>query len=132
MADAAKNIDDVYPPVPRPDDTWWMVRSAISGGSTTLYAFTPLSVKQHPNKEKAEQYVKDKIAVAKPSEVKIIGGPFSNNEAFMWTTLNPYVMEDNTSVAKDEDYPKKGNNNDDEDQKVPDGCFRNEDGTISC
>lgn len=111
MADAKKTVnpDDIYPTPPRPDSTWWVVRTTIVQGSTTLLAYTPLSVQQHPYKDKAEQYMKDKVALIKPTEVKITGGPFSREEAFAWTTLNPYTY-DNGSGGGSESVaaPKRG------------------------
>lgn len=117
MADAKKTVnpDDIYPTPPRPDSAWWVVRTTIVQGSTTLLAYTPLSVQQHPYKDKAEQYMKDKVALTKPTEVKIIGGPFSREEAFAWTTLNPYTYDNgsgggNENVAATKKGEKSSNN----------------------
>lgn len=111
---ASNSIDDLYPTPARPDSTWWVVRTQVpdSAGTNTLVAFTPLSVPIHPNKDKAEQYMKDKVAIVKPSEVKIILGPVSREEAFSWCTLNPYVIQSATESAAQPGAELKGGNPD--------------------
>lgn len=90
--------DSIYPKPVKPSNTYWIVRTMIDDGSNTVLAYTPLVVQEHPDKAKAEEFMREKVAAVKPKEVKIIGGPFGPTEAFMWTTLNPYVYATEASA----------------------------------
>lgn len=85
--------DSIYPTPASRTSNWWIFRTTITQGNTVLLAYTPLSVSIHYDKAKAIEYMKKKVAIVNPTEVKIVLGPVSREEAFNWTTLNPFVYE---------------------------------------
>lgn len=110
MADTASkdfNPDDIYPTPADRTSNWWVFRTMIVQGTTTLLAYTPLSVKLHYDKAEALKYMQEKVAIVKPKEVKIVMGPVSREEAFNWTTLNPYVYD--TPAPEPPTESKRGN-----------------------
>ena len=100
MADV--DPDKVYPPRIKPSDIWWVFRTTIKTKSdtaeTTMLAYSPLNFYLYPSKALAEAYMKDKTALLKPTEVKVVAGPCSREEAFGWCALNPYVYD--SPIAK--------------------------------
>lgn len=90
MADSF-NPDSVYPPRARRTSYWWIVRTSITSGNSVVMIYSPLSLTLHSDKAAAEQFMKERVAVLKPTQVKIILGPVSGDEAFTWMTLNPYI-----------------------------------------
>lgn len=93
------SIDDIYPPPASPASTWWVVRTKVVSPKYTLLSYSPLSVPVHPSKVEAQKYMADKVQLLNPAEVKVIGGPYSRAEAFNWTTLNPYVVQESASSS---------------------------------
>lgn len=115
------DVDSIYPKVQPSDALYWIVRTQVDDGKNLLVAYTPLVVAVHPNKAKAEAYMKDKISLLNPKEVKVIGGPFNRTEAFMWCTLNPYVVASDSggsvsrtpdTAGSNKDSSNNGNNSD--------------------